>query len=72
MENRGNVIPSRSSKINLAQRNYMAGYVKGFLACAARQEEKGFLTSPLASRYVEYQRRTGMFFPKVTALLARA
>jgi protein-S-isoprenylcysteine O-methyltransferase Ste14 len=32
---------------------------------AARREERWFLASPLASRYRQYQQRTGMFFPKV-------
>jgi len=36
--NSGNVIPSRSSKINLAQRHYVAGYVKRFFAGATRQK----------------------------------
>jgi protein-S-isoprenylcysteine O-methyltransferase Ste14 len=36
-----------------------------FYVSAARREERGFLTSTLSSPYREYQRRTGMFFPKL-------
>jgi protein-S-isoprenylcysteine O-methyltransferase Ste14 len=32
---------------------------------AARQEETGFLTSPLAEQYRAYQGRTGMFLPRI-------
>jgi protein-S-isoprenylcysteine O-methyltransferase Ste14 len=39
-----------------------------FYTNAARQEESWFLSSPLAPRYREYQRRTGMFFPRATKL----
>ncbi len=34
------------------------------LALAARQEEKNFATSPLASDYAVYRKSTGMFLPK--------
>jgi protein-S-isoprenylcysteine O-methyltransferase Ste14 len=38
-----------------------------FYGSAALQEEKTFLASALAPSYQEYRRRTGMFFPKVSA-----
>ncbi len=46
-----------------------AGCMAFFYLYAARQEERGFLTSPLASRYGQYRQRTGMFLPRLTALL---
>jgi protein-S-isoprenylcysteine O-methyltransferase Ste14 len=42
-----------------------------FYLSAALQEEKSFLVSALAAPYLEYRRRTGMFFPKLAGLLAR-
>ncbi len=32
---------------------------------AAKQEEGKFLSSPLASQYLDYQKSTGMFYPKL-------
>ena len=44
-------------------------YMGTFYLVAAQQEEKTILASALASSYEEYQRHTGMFFPKLTALV---
>ncbi len=44
-------------------------YMGVLYTIAARREETSFLTSPLASQYLMYQQRTGMFIPRATSLL---